>query len=161
MFVLLWRLKKACRKLHCTACTCVHDSCTLQSHDKEGHDQQQECNPNLEITCSACRPECTALRPIAKPWSRRLCQRLLLPNRSRPGNSDLTYDAAPTICYNLGHMVQPFGRWCQHRHSCRLQAAYQQASIFQLEADIIGIHTALLLDDYGIQQPFATYLQTH
>ena len=40
-------------------------------------------------------------------------------------------------------------------------AAHQQAGIFELEADVICIHIALLLDHNSIQEPFATHLHTH
>lgn len=49
---------------------------------------------------------------------------------------------------NLWHMVQ--AEASERTLHATLSAAYQQAGIFELEADIISIHTALLLDDYGI-----------
>ena len=39
-------------------------------------------------------------------------------------------------------------------------AAHQQAGIFELEADVICIHIALLLDHNSVQEPFATHLHT-
>lgn len=47
---------------------------------------------------------------------------------------------------------------CNRTDPSMLSAAHQQASIFELQADIIGIHTTLLLDDYRIQQSLAAYL---